>query len=134
MGDDPGSLAGQRVVTELFLAAPFIESLVLYERFARKEPAAIAQVRGMFPPDAECFLCAGQAGDDFGLYVTEDPAGKRQRDAILAPLCATCMAIPLLHRLSKIQKVMLAMFPRLRRHDMRLMSPAERQALRRMAR
>jgi hypothetical protein len=93
----------------MMLSAPLPVAMALYIRWEARDPEALAEVAEMFPPNSGCFACGSEVGDDPGLFSGEDPAAKRQ-NAILAPLCAACMALPKLYRMAKIRRMMRAMF------------------------
>jgi hypothetical protein len=93
----------------MMLSAPLPVAMALYLRWEARDPTALAEVGEMFPAGSECFCCGSAVGDKPGLLSTEDPAAKR-KNAILAPLCPTCMALPKLYRMAKIRRMLRAMF------------------------
>jgi hypothetical protein len=111
-------------MSEIFLTAPLRDSLELFRRFKAGEPDAVAEVRAMFPADADCFLCMQPAGSDHDLVVTEDPSNPKV-DAIIAPLCAGCVALPLLNRAHRMRQMLIAMFPRLNPRKISVLTPAD---------
>jgi len=115
-------------VTDSLLSAPLRPALALYRDFVRGDPAAVAEVRGLFAADAACWLCAAPAGNDFGLYVTEDPVAPTTT-AMIAPLCARCMSLPTLQRWNRIRKMVIATFPSVNPRNIRMIPMA---ALRRL--
>jgi hypothetical protein len=114
-------------VTERIFSAPLKDAYSLYQRWSQHDPEARAEVAELFPPGSDCFICATPISDDFGLLATEDPS-KPLKDAILAPLCAGCMALPPVYRLAKLGKVMRAMWPQARMP--RLVTPQALRAMR----
>jgi hypothetical protein len=94
----------------MILSAPLAHGLRLYRNFQTGDARAVAEVRAMFAPTDPCFLCDQPVGDNFRLFVTEDPA-RLKIDAILAPLCQACMDMPLQKRLHRVREMLSAMFP-----------------------
>ena len=110
------------------LAAELRTAMRLFRDYKAGDVAATREVRDLFSPADPCFLCDQPAGDDRDLLCTEDPAQPNSA-AILAPLCADCMAQPTQQRLHQLRLMMAATFRGVRRHDVRLASAA---ALRRL--
>jgi hypothetical protein len=110
------------------LSAPLRPALALYRDFALADPEAVAEVRALFSAEAECWLCDAPAGNDFSIYVTEDPVAPKTT-AMIAPLCARCMSLPTLQRWNRIRKVMIATFPNVNPRNIRMIPMA---ALRRL--
>jgi hypothetical protein len=110
------------------LSAPLKDALRLYRDLQTADPDAIDEVRELFPPDSECFLCAQSCGTERpGLFVGEDPRDKHL--AIVAPLCAAhCMSLTYQERLRRIRVMLTAMFPRLTHR----INPVPTAALRRL--
>jgi hypothetical protein len=114
-------------MTERLFALPLKDGYALYDRWGKREPEACAEVAGMFPAGSSCFICNAEITEDFGLLATEDPS-KPLKDAILAPLCAGCMALPPVYRLGRLAKVFKAMWPNSKMP--RLVTPAAMRAMR----
>jgi hypothetical protein len=115
-------------MTEAIFTLPLQAGYSLYQRWDEHDPDARAEVGALFPAGSSCFLCDAPITDDFGLLVGQDPR-KPLEDAIIAPLCAGCMALPPVYRLARLRKVMKAMWPQARRMP-RLLTPKALRAMR----
>jgi hypothetical protein len=114
-------------MTDLLHSVPLRSGFALYAAFEQNHPEALAIAREMFPPGSECFMCAGPTAEDFRLIAIEDPAHP-QVQAMIGAMCGTCFALPMLQRLHRLRKILAAMFPNIRRHDVRLVSASTLRA------